>query len=46
LKKKEKKLVIKIISDAQRTYNCRLVKFLRGQKNAFEKFKDLTQEDL
>ena len=45
LKEKEKKLAMKIISQAWRTYKSMHVKFLREQKNPFDKYKELTKED-
>jgi hypothetical protein len=45
VRQKGKKVAMKIISHAWRTYKSRLVKCLRDKKNSFDKFKDLTQED-
>jgi uncharacterized protein (DUF2252 family) len=45
MKKKGKKQATKIISHAWRTYKNRLVEFLWEQKNPFDKYKDMTQED-
>jgi hypothetical protein len=44
LNKKGKKVVMKTISNAWRTYKSRLVNCLRNEENPFDKFKDLTQE--
>jgi hypothetical protein len=44
LNKKGKKVVMKTISNAWRTYKSRLVNCLRNAENPFDKFKDLTQE--
>jgi hypothetical protein len=45
LKEKGKKLAMKTISHAWRSYKSKLVKCLRNNENPFDKYKDLTQED-
>jgi hypothetical protein len=45
LKQKGKKVAIKIISDAWRTYKSRLVKSWRNKMNPFNMYKDLIEED-
>jgi hypothetical protein len=45
LKQKGKKLAMKIISHAWRTYKSKLVKIWRDQNTPFNKYKDLSKED-
>jgi Fe2+ transport system protein B len=45
LKKKGKKVAMKIISHAWRSYNSKLVKIWRDQDTPFDKYKDLPKED-
>jgi Fe2+ transport system protein B len=45
LKQKEKKVDMKIISHAWRTYKSKLVKIWRDQDTPFDKYKDLSKED-
>jgi hypothetical protein len=45
LKQKGKKVAMKIISHAWRTYKSKLVKILWDQDTPFNKYKDLTKED-
>jgi hypothetical protein len=45
LKQKGKKVAMKIISHAWRTYKSRLVKHWRNNMNAFSTYKDLREED-
>jgi hypothetical protein len=45
LKQKRKKVAIKIISHAWRSYKSKLVKIWRDQDTLFHKYKDLTKED-
>jgi hypothetical protein len=44
-KQKEKKVAMKIISHAWRSYKSKLVKIWRDQDTPFHKYKDLTEED-
>jgi hypothetical protein len=45
LKQKEKKLAMKIISQAWRSYKSKLVKIWRNQDTPFARYKDLSEED-
>jgi hypothetical protein len=45
LKQKRKKVAMKIISHAWRTYKSKLVKIWRDQDTPFNKYKDLVEED-
>jgi hypothetical protein len=45
LKQKEKKVAMKIISHAWRSYRSKLVKIWRNQDTPFRKYKDVTKED-
>jgi hypothetical protein len=45
LKQKGKKLAIKIISHASRSYKSNLVKIWRNQDTPFNMYKDLSEED-
>jgi hypothetical protein len=45
LKQKGKKLDMKIISHAWRSYKSKLVKIWRNQNNPFNMYKDLSEED-
>jgi hypothetical protein len=45
LKQKGKKLAMKIISHAWRTYKSKLVKIWRDQDTSIDKYKDLSTED-
>jgi hypothetical protein len=45
LKQKGKKVAIKIISHAWRSYKSKLVKIWRDQDTPFDKYKDLSKED-
>jgi hypothetical protein len=45
LKQKGKKVAMKIISHAWRTYKSRLVKCWRNKTNPFNTYKDLREED-
>jgi hypothetical protein len=45
LKQKRKKVAMKIISHAWRTYKSRFVKCWRNKKNPFNTYKVLTEED-
>jgi hypothetical protein len=45
LKQKEKKVSMKIISHAWRTYKSRLVKCWRNKTNPFNTYKNLREED-
>ena len=45
LKDKGRKIAMKTISHAWRTYKSMLLSCLKKEQNPFDKFKDLTQED-
>jgi hypothetical protein len=45
LKQKGKKVAMKIISHAWRSYKSKLVKIWRNQDTPFCKYKDVTKED-
>jgi FMN phosphatase YigB (HAD superfamily) len=45
LKQKGKKVTMKIISNAWRSYKCKLVKIWREKDSPFRKYKELRQED-
>jgi hypothetical protein len=45
LKQKRKKVAIKIISHAWRSYKSKLVKIWRNQDTPFHMYKDVTKED-
>jgi hypothetical protein len=45
LKQKEKKLAMKIISHAWRSYKSKLVKIWRNQDTHLNTYKDLSEED-
>jgi hypothetical protein len=45
LKQKGKKLAMKIISHAWRSYKCKLVMIWRNQDTPFNTYKDLSEED-
>jgi FMN phosphatase YigB (HAD superfamily) len=45
LKQKGKKVAMKIISHAWRSYKSKLVKIWRDQDTPFDKYKDLSKED-
>jgi hypothetical protein len=45
LKQKGKKLAMKIISHAWRSYKSKLVKICRNQDTPFDTYKDLSEED-
>jgi hypothetical protein len=45
LKQKGKKLAMKIISHAWRSYKSKLVKIFRNQDTPFDTYKDLSEED-
>jgi hypothetical protein len=45
LKQKGKKVAMKIISHAWRSYKSKLVKIWRNQDTSFRKYKDVTKED-
>jgi hypothetical protein len=45
LKQKDKKLAMKIISHAWRSYKSKLVKIWRDQTTPFDKYKDVSKED-
>jgi hypothetical protein len=45
LKQKKKKLAMKIISHAWRSYKSKLVKIWRNQDTHFNTYKDLSEED-
>jgi hypothetical protein len=45
LKQKGKKLAMKIISHAWRSYKSKLVKIWRNQDTPFDTYKDLSEED-
>jgi hypothetical protein len=45
LKQKEKKVAMKIMSHAWRSYKSKLVKIWRDKDNPFRKYKEFTEED-
>jgi hypothetical protein len=45
LKQKRKKLAMKIISHAWRSYKSKLVKIWRNQDTSFDMYKDSSEED-